>query len=69
MYIRVYVYIYICVYVFEISIKKNTFVSLSIKRFYPYFELLYFRHGKAVWSLKLSQFNFISSFRCCSRKI
>ena len=31
--------------------------SLSIKRFHPYFELLYFHHGKAVWSLKLSTSN------------
>ena len=28
--------------------------SLSIKRFHPYFELFYFRHGKAVWSSKSS---------------
>ena len=31
------------------------FVSLSIKRFHPYFEL-YFRHGKTVWSSKLITF-------------
>ena len=43
------------VYVFEIiQLKKFIFASLSIKRFHPYFELLYFRHGKAVWSSKLS---------------
>ena len=37
--------------------------SLSIKRFHSYFELFYFRHGKAVWSSKLSTdlHTFISS--------
>jgi len=41
------------VYVSEIFIINFIFVSLSIKRFHPYFELLYFRHGKAMWSSKL----------------
>ena len=31
--------------------KQNLYL---IKRFHPYFELFYFRHGKAVWSSKLS---------------
>ena len=35
-------------------VKKFIFCSLSIKRFHPYFELLYFRRGKAVWSSKIS---------------
>ena len=44
---------FICVR--NIQFKENYIFSLSIKRFHPYFELLYFRHGKAVWSSKLSR--------------
>ena len=35
-------------------VKNFISIHCQIKRFRPYFELLYFRHGKAVWSLKLS---------------
>ena len=34
---------------------KFDICSQSIKKFHPYFELFYFRYGKAVWSSKLSK--------------
>ena len=42
------------VYVFGISSSKFYICSLSIKRFHPYFELIYFLRGKAVCFSKLS---------------
>ena len=41
----------------NIQLKIFYICSLSIKRFHPYFELLYFRHGKAVWSSKFLVFS------------
>ena len=41
---------------------KFCICSLSIKTFHPYFELFYFRHGKAVWSSKLSKRHIVNKF-------
>ena len=43
-----------CICVQNIQLNNFYTYSLSIKRFHPNFELFYFRHGKAVWSSKLS---------------